>query len=41
MERATVHVIQPGDDEQLADRISFVRGDVSDADIEHGYYAQG
>lgn len=36
-----VDVIPPGDDEQLADRISFVLGEASDFDIEHGYYAQG
>jgi hypothetical protein len=36
-----VDVIPPGDDGQLADRISFVLGEASDFDIEHGYYAQG
>ena len=36
-----VDVIPPGDDEQLADRISFVLGEASEFDIEHGYYAQG
>jgi len=36
-----VDVIPPGGDEQLADRISFVLGEASDFDIEHGYYAQG
>ncbi len=36
-----VDVIPPGDDEQLADRISFDLGEASDFDIEHGYYAQG
>jgi hypothetical protein len=36
-----VDVIPPGDDEQLADRISFMLGEASDFDIEHGYYAQG
>jgi len=36
-----VDVIPPSDDEQLADRISFVLGEASDFDIEHGYYAQG
>lgn len=36
-----VDVIPPGDDERLADRISFVLGEASDFDIEHGYYAQG
>jgi hypothetical protein len=36
-----VDVIPPNDDERLADRISFVLGEASDFDIEHGYYAQG
>lgn len=36
-----VDVIPPGDDEQLADRISLVLGEASDFDIEYGYYAQG
>ena len=36
-----VGVIPPGDDEQLADRISFVLGEASDFDMEYGYYAQG
>ena len=36
-----VDVIPPGDDEQLADRISFVLGEASDFDMEYGYYAQG
>jgi hypothetical protein len=36
-----VDVIPPDDDEQLADRSSFVLGEASDFDIEHGYYAQG
>ncbi len=36
-----VDVIPPDDDEQLADRISFVLGEASEFDIEHGYYAQG
>jgi hypothetical protein len=36
-----VDVIPPGDDEALADRISFVLGEASDFDDEHGYYAQG
>lgn len=36
-----VDVIPPNDDETLADRISFVLGEASDFDIEHGYYAQG
>jgi hypothetical protein len=31
-----VDVIPPGDDEQLADRISFVLGEASDFDIEPG-----
>lgn len=36
-----VDVIPPDDDERLADRISFVLGEASDFDVEHGYYAQG
>ena len=36
-----VDVIPFRDDQQLADRISFVLGEASDFDIEHGYYAQG
>ena len=36
-----VDVIPPDDDERLADRISFVLGEASDFDREHGYYAQG
>lgn len=36
-----VDVIPPGGDERLADRISFVLGEASDFDAEHGYYAQG
>lgn len=36
-----VDVIPSNDDEQLADRISFVLGEASAFDIEHGYYAQG
>lgn len=36
-----VDVVAPGDDERLADRISFVLGEASDFDLEHGYYAQG
>lgn len=36
-----VDVIPPNDDERLADRISFVLGEASDFDIEHGYFAQG
>ena len=36
-----VDVIPLCDDQQLADRISFVLGEASDFDIEHGYYAQG
>lgn len=34
-------VIPPQDDERMADRISFVLGEASDFDFEHGYYAQG
>ena len=36
-----VDVVAPDDDEQLADRISFVLGEASDFELEHGYYAQG
>ena len=36
-----VDVIPPGDDERLADQISFVLGEASDFELEHGYYAQG
>jgi len=36
-----VDVIPPQDDERMADRISFVLGEASDFDLEHGYYAQG
>lgn len=36
-----VDVIPPGDDAALADRISFVLGEASEFDAEHGYYAQG
>lgn len=36
-----VDVIPPNDDERLADRISFVLGEASDFDAEHGYYVQG
>jgi len=36
-----VDVVPPDDDERLADRISFVLGEASDFDLEHGYYAQG
>lgn len=36
-----VDVIPPLDDERMADRISFVLGEASDFDREHGYYAQG
>lgn len=36
-----VDVIPPGGDERLADRISFVLGEASEFDVEHGYYAQG
>jgi hypothetical protein len=36
-----VDVIPPEDDERLADRISFVLGEASEFDLEHGYYAQG
>jgi len=36
-----VDVIPPNDDERLGDRISFVLGEASEFDLEHGYYAQG
>lgn len=36
-----VDVIPPRDDERLGDRISFVLGEASEFDLEHGYYAQG
>jgi len=36
-----VDVIPPDDDERIADRISFVLGEASDFELEHGYYAQG
>lgn len=36
-----VDVIPPRDEEKLADQISFVLGEASDFDSEHGYYAQG
>ena len=36
-----VDVIPPHDDERMADLISFVLGEPSDFDLEHGYYAQG
>jgi hypothetical protein len=36
-----VDVIPPGDDERLADRISFVLGEASEFDVEYGYHAQG
>jgi hypothetical protein len=36
-----VDVIPPHDDERLGDRISFVLGEASEFDLEHGYYAQG
>jgi hypothetical protein len=36
-----VDVIPPQDDERMADRISFVLGEASEFDLEHGYYAQG
>lgn len=35
-----VDVIPPHDDESLGDRISFVLGEASEFDLEHGYYAQ-
>lgn len=36
-----IDIIPPHGEEQLADRISWVLGEGSDFDIEHGYYAQG
>jgi|KBSMisStandDraft_5_1062788.scaffolds.fasta_scaffold298480_2 hypothetical protein len=36
-----VDVISPRDEEKLADQISFVLGEASDFEAEHGYYAQG
>ncbi|MBS0580618.1 MAG: hypothetical protein JSR36_15280 [Proteobacteria bacterium] len=36
-----VDVIPPRDEEKLADQISFVLGEASDFEVEHGYYAQG
>ena len=36
-----VDVIPPNDDERLADQISFVLGEASEFEFEHGYYAQG
>jgi hypothetical protein len=36
-----VDVIAPRDEEQLSNQISFVLGEASDFDAEHGYYAQG
>ena len=36
-----VDVIPPQDDEHMADRISFVLGEASEFDLEHGYYVQG
>jgi len=36
-----VDVIPPGDDERMADRISYVLGEASDFDAEYGYYAEG
>jgi len=36
-----VDVIAPYDEERLGDQISFVLGEASDFDAEHGYYAQG
>jgi len=36
-----VDVVPPQDDERMADRISFVLGEASEFDLEHGYYAQG
>ena len=36
-----VDVIPPGDDERLADQISFVMGEASDFDRDYGYYAEG
>jgi hypothetical protein len=36
-----VDIIPPGDDERLADQISFVLGEASPFDEEYGYHAQG
>jgi hypothetical protein len=36
-----VDVIPPHDEERLADQISFVLGEASEFDAEHGYYALG
>jgi hypothetical protein len=36
-----VDIVPPDDDERLADQISYVLGEASDFDLEHGYYAQG
>ena len=36
-----VDVVPLDDDERIADQISFVLGEASDFDFEHGYYAQG
>lgn len=36
-----VDVIPPGDDERVADQISFVLGEASEFDAEYGYYAEG
>lgn len=36
-----VDIVPPDDDERLADRISFVLGEASEFDSQHGYYAQG
>lgn len=36
-----VDVIAPGDDERLADQISWVMGEASDFDRDYGYYVEG
>lgn len=36
-----VDVIPPEDDDALADRLSWVLGEGSEFEIEHGYYVQG
>jgi hypothetical protein len=36
-----IDIVPPDDDEQVADRISFVLGEASEFDIEHGFYAEG
>ena len=36
-----VDIIPPRDEEKLAGQISFVLGEASDFEAEHGYYAQG